>query len=245
VRRLGRKGASWPQTGWTRIDHPVAFDEVEKRLDEIGASPATRRLFPQHLSCAIEPQRGLVGSLGHQRIEHVHDTDNPCEQRNRVTTQSVRVAASVHAFVMMPNDRAHQSQRAESGAEAVADHCVVLDERSLTRREGAPLLQHAARDANLPDIVKIAASVQRCDLLLAEPDRSAERAGVPREPLAVVGGSGIAGLDLQCEAHDHCIGAIYAGDGSLERKDLRHGKATVDMVGDQQDIAHRNSFREN
>jgi hypothetical protein len=187
----------------TRIHDPVTLDEVEKRIHQIGAPPAPDRLVSEHLGRAIEGKCAFVRSLGHERVEHVNDTDNAGEQRDRVAAQSVRVAASVQALMMMTNNRTHPSERAERAAQPVPDHRVLLDQRALVGREGASFLQHRARDANFPDVVEIAASVQRRDVFLTEPDVPAERGRISREALAMVGRSRITGLYGQREPDDH------------------------------------------
>src|SRR5262245_28082667 len=45
-----------------------------------------------------------IGSLGCQRIERISHSEDPGAQWNLITLESVRIAAAVISFMMIPND---------------------------------------------------------------------------------------------------------------------------------------------
>jgi len=90
-----------------------------------------------------------VRTLGRERIEDVHDAQHLREQRNLVALESIGIAGTVEAFVVMADDRSYAPEGSQRPAEPVADVGMALDHLAFAGRERPGLQQHAVGNANL------------------------------------------------------------------------------------------------
>ena len=103
-----------------------------------------------------------------QRVVHVGDADDLRQQRHLVPAQALRIPAAVEPLVVAPDDRPHGAQRLERRAQRIADIGMLLHQLEFGGRERARLQQHRIGNADLADVVQIAAAMQRLQIFVAE-----------------------------------------------------------------------------
>ena len=173
-----RNGASSHQRiSRAGTDHclPDAPARRTRRRDRGGASRAA--------ASAISSVAGDVGGqlppCTGRAVVNASNTstmrDDLREQRDGVAAQPVGIAGAVQPLVMVTNDRPHLAQRSQLAAQPVADHGVLLHDRVLGGRQPARLQQDRVGNADLADVVEIAAAREHRDIVVAQTDVPAER----------------------------------------------------------------------
>ena len=90
---------------------------------------------------------------------------------------------------MVSHDVADQPQRSQLAAQPIADHRVLLHQGELLDRERGRLEEQCVGDADLADVVQVAAAIERREIFGRQVQRGTERDGIVRQPLAMaVGG---------------------------------------------------------
>src|SRR5437660_6567048 len=91
-------------------------DQTDERFDKIDAAPPAGRFFGKFAAGLLGRGRAFVRPRGGRGIEHVHDSHDLSEKRNRVSAQAVWIACAVAQLVMVSDDRANAFQRAQFAA---------------------------------------------------------------------------------------------------------------------------------
>src|SRR6185295_6808124 len=136
------------------------------------------------------------------------DADDLREQRHVVAAKPLRVSAAVKALVMTTDDWPNVPERLQRRAQRVADIGMLLHQVELVGRERTAFEKHGIRNAYLPHVMKIAASMKRLQVRFAETDRRAERDGMMRQAFAVAAGSGVARFNGQRQRHERGLRRI-------------------------------------
>ena len=131
--------------------------------------------------------------------------------------------------MVVTDDLPHQPQRAQLAAQPIADHRVLLDQLELGRGQARRLEQDRIGDADLADVVQVAAAIERRDLVFREAERPAERDREPGESLAVAVGVGIARVDRQRQALEDGFGRLEVVGVALEAHQRREPR--VELLG--------------
>ncbi len=105
-----------------------------------------------------------------------------------------------------------------------------LHQLELFRRQLARLEQHGVRNADLADVVQVAAAVQRVQIVGRETQRPAEQDGVSRQALAVAVGVRVARLDGQRQRHERGLGGVERVDQVLHPRERCHARAQLVRV---------------
>ena len=145
-------------------------------------------------------ERRSIRARARAGIVEVDRADDLREDRDFVAAQAVGIAAAVEALVVVPDDLADEPQRTQLAAQPVADHGVLLHQLELFARERRRLEQQGVRDADLADVVQVAAAIEGRDILGGPAERRPERHGIVRQPLAVPVGVLVARFDDERQA---------------------------------------------
>src|SRR5262245_31764289 len=98
---------------------------------------------------------------------------------------------------MAANDWTHAQQRAQLTAQPIVDDGVLLDLLVFLGREPPGLEEQTVGNAELSNVMKKAAALERREILFFQPKLNPERRGVSREALAVAIRRRIARFDRQ------------------------------------------------
>ena len=109
---------------------------------------------------------------------------------------------------MVAHDRPHLAQRAQPGAQRVADDRMLAHHARLVRIELAVLQQHASGTAILPMSCRKPPRSSAAEIVVVQAERAAELRRVVGQPLAVAVGRGIARLDGGAQAQDDRFGRL-------------------------------------
>ncbi len=109
--------------------------------------------------------RRFVRTRRAERIIDIDDLQNSRKQRNLLAHQSVWISASVPVFMMMSNDRQHESQRTQRLTNGFTDSRMLLHDLPIIGRKVHTLFQDLIGNSDFSEVVKISAPTQR-DLLL-------------------------------------------------------------------------------
>jgi hypothetical protein len=111
---------------------------------------------------------GLVWSLGSQGIVYIDNLQDPGGYRNLVPSKAVGISGAIEFFVVVTNDRKHETERLQWGADALANHRMFLDEFPFVRRKAARFQENRIRYGNFSHVVYHPGSAQRGYLILGE-----------------------------------------------------------------------------
>src|SRR5262245_15643023 len=177
--------------------------ELDELIDEIALTPATLGIAVELFVCAFHRARRLVRAERGQCVERIDQTDDLRDERNLCASQAIRIPGAINAFVMVPNDLTHRSERPDTSTERVTDRSVLLhpDEFGGCQRPGFE--ENRVRDADLADVVQVAAASERVDVARGEIQRGTHRRRVLCETTGMPGGLRIAGLHRQGQADEN------------------------------------------
>ena len=178
----------------------------------------------------------MVRPVGRQRIEHVDDPDDLREEGHLSVFQPVGVAAAVQTLVMMPDDGAHVLERSQAGADGIANNRMFAHDARFLRIELAILQQHAVGHGNLADVVKKAATFERCEIRFVQSERPTHARGVCREPLAVTLRRRVARFDRRAHAENDRLGGFELVGVALqpdERVDARMELQRIEWLAEK------------
>src|SRR5215469_11669635 len=111
-----------------------------------------------------------------QSIVDIYDLQNSRQQRDFALPQTVRIAASIRMFVMITNNRQHETQRFQWSANILTCDWMLLHHSPFFRTEVRSLFENLIRHSNFPEIMQVAASSQRNDRLLVQAEVSTQGA---------------------------------------------------------------------
>src|SRR5947208_7815019 len=117
----------------------------------------------------------MIRALARQGIEDIDNADDLSEQRHLPVAKSIGITRAIEPLVVMPDDGAHLAERAEPGAQRIADDRMLAHHARLLRVERAAFEEHAVGYRDLTDVVQESAAAERGQVHLVEPNRRAER----------------------------------------------------------------------
>src|SRR5882762_2113916 len=107
-------------------------DHERRELADQGAvQPASICFFIENDQCVWERQVPPIRSIAGQCVADVHDLECADGQRYLFTVQAVRVAAAIHAFMMVANEGQYMAERFERRADLLSNEGVFLDNLAL------------------------------------------------------------------------------------------------------------------
>ena len=131
-----------------------------------------------------------------ERDEGIGHRQDACQERDAFAGQAVRVAAAVHAFVMIAHHvQSFAEHMVQGQGDAVAIHGVLFDDVPLRRVKLTRFVQDFQRSADLADIVQIAPVAQGFEIALAQVQAPAQLEGDVGHALRVPFGIRILGFD--------------------------------------------------
>ena len=98
---------------------------------------------------------------------------------------------------------------------------MLLHQLELVARERRRLEQQGVGDADLADVVQVAAAIERREILGGPAERGSERDGIVRQPLAVAVGVLVARFDDERQAPEDALGGIEVVGVLLEADERR------------------------
>src|SRR6185437_13777571 len=180
----------------------VGFDRDE-RVDHVRIE-LPLPLLQDLATCRAPAQRPPIRPMARHGIERIGDGEDPRTERNLFTHETVRVAASIPAFVVRPHDlEPFTLQEHNSREHRLSEHRVRLHPPALRWAQGAGLQQDAVRDSDLADIVE-QESVRRALVFRKRfsADRTGQRTRIALNTLRVSTGAGILRLECAREGRD-------------------------------------------
>jgi hypothetical protein len=130
------------------------------------------------------------------------------KQGNFRVFQSIGVTAADQALVVVTNDRPHGVQRAQAGAQGIADDRMLTHDARLLRIQFALLEEDGVRHGNLADVVQEPAAFQRRKIRFIESERPSEGRRVPGETLTMAARTRIARFDGGTQSEQHGFGRL-------------------------------------
>jgi hypothetical protein len=190
-------------------------DLVDEDARQLGVElPAGRR--PELVERPLEGSCGSVGAVVGDGIEGVDEPDDPGADRDVLAAQVARVAGPIPMLVVVADDRPEGGEGAERGADALSDLGMAPDEFPLVVIERTALRQDRIGDADLADVMEQGAIGDGIELGGREAEADPEPPGEEREPLAVMLGLGVLGLDGVRQRRDHRMSGLHANEGTTE-----------------------------
>ena len=136
------------------------FDFGEQR-DEFGIAPAALRFFEHDFERVGVGERRLIGTRGGEGVIDVGDLQNARQQRNPFAAEAVGIAGAIPPLVMAADDGQHRRQGLHGPANFLAADGVHAHDLPLVGTEHAVLEEDGVGDADLADVVQIAAAIER------------------------------------------------------------------------------------
>ena len=130
-------------------------------------------------------QRALVAAHRGERVIDVCHAEDAGGERDRLASESVRVSTAVPPFVVRLEDGAYVPGELDVGQHAHALGRVAPHEGELLVRQLPGLVQHLARDHDLPDIVQEGANAEPEQRLRIESTHFGDEAGEIRDALTM------------------------------------------------------------
>src|ERR1700693_3148361 len=157
-------GSNW-RPAWARIS-----SRIHARGPARGAGPA-------------------VGPVAGHRLEGIAGMDDAGFNGNALAAEPIRVAGAVPSLVLRADDRSDPRQERNRGHDPFTDHGMLSHDGRFLVIEGPRLVQDVSGHADLPDVVKQRAVLQKTQGLRLQPEaapaRLGERRGLPRVRLRV------------------------------------------------------------
>ena len=174
---VARPASLMPAAQWVFVNAStiVGIELDPGELPELGHRLLTRQRLH------------AVRARGRHGLEGVGHVEDPGQDRDLVAHQAVGVAGAVVPLVVVPNDRELGGQLRHWGDDVRADHRVGVHDRALFPRQAVRLVQHAVRNADLPDVVEQPTPLQGLELLLGQPHHAPDVHRDQLDPLAVAG----------------------------------------------------------
>src|ERR1035441_5243786 len=210
---------------------------VHEQRVELGA-----RALAELVDRLVDPARLPVGPGGCHRVERIGHRDDPRELGNLVAGEAHRVAAAVHALMVVHDARERLIQESDLPDDLQAAHGMQLDGRVLLLRQRACLLQHLGRHAELADVVQHAGELDRLDALGAHSDPAGDHPRAAGYPLAVAAGIEILRFHGLAECgHGLRVGTLLLGElphrppGHEQRHQHERGSERPDLLPERGD----------
>src|SRR5712664_4241841 len=144
-------------------------DHERRELADQGAvQPASICFFIENDQCVWERQVPPIRSIAGQCVADVHDLECADGQRYLFTVQAVRVAAAIHAFMMVANEGQYMAERFERRADLLSNEGVFLDNLALGGIERTGLGKYPIGDSDFADIVEQPRDSQRVKIVLGQ-----------------------------------------------------------------------------
>src|ERR1700727_784623 len=132
-------GQNWELRDKSRESCPSSHvsllqQQVEKLMPQIAVQQAQAGLLVHGEGGLLMTNRRLVGPLCAQRIVNIHDLQNPWQERDLASAQSVRITRSVDVLMMVTDDGKHQAQRLQRLADIFSGRRMLLHDLPLFGR---------------------------------------------------------------------------------------------------------------
>src|SRR5205807_6719471 len=147
-RRTATSAASLPQLHGEAILPREGQEGVDDCRIEESAPPAL-----YFLQSDVHTLGRPVGAVGRHGLDDVGDGDDPCAELDLVAPQTVRVARSVVALVMLGDHSAHGPGELDAGQDVGAGRGVALDQLELGVAEATGTVEDLRRNGDLADVV--------------------------------------------------------------------------------------------
>ena len=126
-------------------------------------------------------KRVAVRPIGRHRVVGIGDRNDPRQQRNLVSAQSVRIAMAVDSLVVMADDVGDLLVIVDLAQDLLADLRVLLHLPPLLERQRPRLLEQPCGQPDLADVVDEPTKMRQSLLLLAETHARSDVARVDRD----------------------------------------------------------------
>ncbi len=150
---------------------PISFARPSEYCLEYGYNSRVelrRGRFDEPSSCLRSRHCVAVLTARCHCIVCIRYGDNPGKKRDHIGTESVRVATTVHSFVMVPHDACDLRIVLHVRKDALADRRMVFHLAALFLGEWADLLEDPGGQTDFPDVVEEPAEVGELLLPLRE-----------------------------------------------------------------------------
>jgi len=111
--------------------------------------------------CPCQP--APIGPIRDERVVGVADEDDPRRERDLFSGESVGIAVSVPALVLVSHRERNLSEPWQLPQDPLADRGVLAHEVPLRFVEWAGLVQDRIRDPDLPDVVEERTGLHLCE----------------------------------------------------------------------------------
>src|SRR3954470_15027421 len=139
----------------------LRLQHEEKFVHQL-AVPKAAACLVEHGGLALHVAKGrLIRPFRSQRIVNVANLQSTREQRDALPAKPIGVAAAVPVLVVMADYGQHAAQAAQWPADVLTGDRMLLDDYPLFRRQIIVFLQDRVRDGDLPQVVQIAATLER------------------------------------------------------------------------------------
>ncbi|MEX2541168.1 MAG: S8 family serine peptidase [Trueperaceae bacterium] len=154
----------------------------------------------------------FVGAPARQRVEHVDNAEQSCQERDLPTRQSGRITLTVPTLVMVANQTARRRrQERQLGEHIEADLGVLAHLHPFTRTQRSGFEQDPVGKRDLADVVEVGAPAQRLAIVLTQPQVLAEPSRHRHHPVGVPLGFQIATLQQQSHRAQAGVSSVPQG----------------------------------
>ena len=137
----------------------------------------------------------LYGRSVVKRIVHIHNLQDPRGQGNLLAFQSIRIPGAIQFFMVMTNNRQHETEGFKWSADSFPQNRMLLHDAEFLRRQATRLKQNGLRHSDLANIVHDSGSPQSDELLLRQPNFFAQSNRVSGQSFAMTFGVRILAFD--------------------------------------------------
>jgi hypothetical protein len=126
-----------------------------------------------------------VRAIRGQSVIDVRDLKDPGFEGNSFTAQSVGIAAAIHFFMMVTNDRENGAKRFERCADLFAGDRMFANDADFCGVERAGLEKDMFRNSNFADIVQPAGDAELENVFVAKAETSSQELGVVQKEIGM------------------------------------------------------------
>src|SRR5438552_478026 len=132
-----------------------AFSADSRKFPHQGSiEPGIRGLPAQSFQGILRGKRVPVRTIGDQRVVNVRNLENPRHQRYFISGEAIRIPASVHSLMVMPNPRQDAAQRFQRRTDARSNGRMLLHNLHFFHSQRPGLQENLVRYRYFSNVVK-------------------------------------------------------------------------------------------
>src|SRR5690606_13956696 len=186
----------------------VLADHPDQGVDDRGVKLRSCR-FPQLANRFGRRQRGPVSPVGRHRLVRVRYGDDPRVERKIGSTDAIRVSSSIHPLVMMADAVDVLAELVNAADDFYRFDGVPLDDLVFLVRKAARLVEDAAGNGDLADVVKERRTIDALHGLRRKAHLLGDRPGEVGHPFRVLRRIGILGVDGADKGADRLLVELF------------------------------------